>query len=165
MTLTGRAARQAQQYRPISWKNINLGNLFPPNSRSPLVPANHRSVSPPHSFTMYNIHYYCAYHPNTSSFPAWLNQPSVRHALYAPKKTHPPCKLHPPRRSSAKNPSLPPAYSILPVILEAGLRVNIYAGDLDLLVIHLSMGAHHPEHGVVWQSKGFSDTRGKIWYE
>ncbi|KAL8685323.1 MAG: hypothetical protein Q9224_005862, partial [Gallowayella concinna] len=87
-------------------------------------------------FDPYNIHATC--HDNGSSAAAttyWLNQPSVRSAIHAPDKTIQECN-NTVFETLSKELVEPPAYRVLPEVLEEGVKVHIWSGDLDALVNH-----------------------------
>lgn len=88
------------------------------------------------SFSIYNINYTCSTTPPQDKVVAYFNQPSVQKAIHAPRKTFQFC-----------NGSLvayleqelviPPAYSIMPAILESGIPIHLYSGGYDLLLNHI----------------------------
>lgn len=88
------------------------------------------------SFNIYNVDYGCEDTVPTAEFEAYFNQPSVQHAIHAS-----------PTKFGACNGSLlallpeesvpPPAYSIMPAILDAGVSIHLYSGDRDFLFNHI----------------------------
>ncbi|KAL8915655.1 MAG: hypothetical protein Q9172_006797 [Xanthocarpia lactea] len=86
-------------------------------------------------FDPYNIHAACADKRDGSGPASWLNQPSVRAAIHAPNKTITECNSTV-FDTLSKEQVEPPAYRILPEILEKGIKVHIYSGDLDMLLNH-----------------------------
>ncbi|KAK4694013.1 hypothetical protein P7C71_g3488, partial [Lecanoromycetidae sp. Uapishka_2] len=89
-------------------------------------------------FSAYNVKYNCANYPDgpdTSDFVAYLSLPTVRQAIHAPDKFYADCN------QTVYNPLVleqvePPAYSIIPAILEAGIEAHFYSGDDDLFLNH-----------------------------
>lgn len=86
-------------------------------------------------FSPYNVKYECSNAPDATDFVNYLNLPAVRQAIHAPNKTYEECNV------TVYNPLAqelvePPAYNIIPAILEAGFGVHIYSGDDDLLLNH-----------------------------
>ncbi|KAL8648388.1 MAG: hypothetical protein Q9226_006014, partial [Calogaya cf. arnoldii] len=60
----------------------------------------------------------------------WLNQPSVRKAIHAPPKRIENCNETVFNTLSEEEVE-PAAYRVLPKILEKGVKVHVYSGDLD----------------------------------
>lgn len=89
------------------------------------------------SFSMYNIDYDCRSTPSTANFEAYFNRPCVRDAIHVSS----------PQIFVACNNSIlnsltdefvaPPAYSIMPAILDAGVSIHVYSGDRDFLFNHI----------------------------
>jgi len=88
------------------------------------------------SFSVYNIDYTCATRPQTSPFTQYLNLQSVKYALHAPNKTYSDCNSTILKTLSQELVE-PPAYSVIPALLDAGIKVHIYSGDNDLLLNHI----------------------------
>lgn len=88
------------------------------------------------SFNYYNINYDCESTPSDTEYEAYFNQRSVQDAIHVS-----------PKKFLACNDTItdllmgesvpPPAYSILPAILEAGIFVHIYYGDRDFVFNHI----------------------------
>lgn len=88
------------------------------------------------SFNLYNIDYNCEKNASTAEFEAYFNQPTVQDAIHVS-----------PKKFLACNTTIvdllvdelvpPPAYSILPAILEARILVHIYSGNRDFLLNHI----------------------------
>ncbi|KAK3171100.1 hypothetical protein OEA41_003184 [Lepraria neglecta] len=76
--------------------------------------------------------------PDTTDFVNYLNLSVVRQANHAPNKSYADCDS-----TVLDTLSLgyvePPAYSIMPAILEAGIGIHIYSGDYDFLLNHLGV--------------------------
>ncbi|KAL8785351.1 MAG: hypothetical protein Q9213_003416 [Squamulea squamosa] len=72
-------------------------------------------------FDPYNIHATCAYKRDSSAPRYWLNQPSVRTAIHAPDKLITDCN-NTVFQTLTKELVEPPAYRILPEILERGVK-------------------------------------------
>jgi carboxypeptidase D len=85
---------------------------------------------------MYNIDYNCGNFPSTAGFEAYFNQPAVRHAIHAPQKAFVACNSSLIATLSEELVT-PPAYSLMPAILEAGVSIHIYSGDHDFLFNHI----------------------------
>ncbi|MCJ1348723.1 hypothetical protein MMC31_006956 [Peltigera leucophlebia] len=87
-------------------------------------------------FNMYNINYTCGSAPPTERVEAYFNRLSVQKAIHAPNKTFQLCN------NSVQNELgtelvQPPAYSVMPTILEQGVPINIYSADYDFLFNHI----------------------------
>ncbi|KAI4238160.1 MAG: hypothetical protein LQ352_007893 [Teloschistes flavicans] len=89
-------------------------------------------------FTPYNIQYTCNENSNTSKSTNWLNQAGVKKAIHAPNKTFQDCNDTIFQVQSQEYVT-PPAYQILPELLAKGMKVHLYAGDLDFLLNHFGI--------------------------
>lgn len=87
-------------------------------------------------FSVYNIKYNCDNAPDTINFVNWLNLPAVREAIHAPNKTYQDCNSTV-FDTLAVEQVEPPAYRIIPAILEAGIPIHLYSGDNDFLLSHI----------------------------
>ncbi|KAL9122525.1 MAG: hypothetical protein Q9187_000925 [Circinaria calcarea] len=87
-------------------------------------------------FNVYNINSSCANHPNPVPVQNWLNKPAVRTALHAPPKNFTVCNATV-QATLGVEVVTPPAYSIIPRILDQGIGVHIYSGDYDFLINHV----------------------------
>ncbi|KAA6410377.1 MAG: serine carboxypeptidase [Lasallia pustulata] len=87
-------------------------------------------------FSVYNIEYICANFPSTTPFTEYLSLPGVREAIHAPNKTFADCNVTI-LDTLALELVTPPAYSLIPSILEAGIPIHLYSGDYDLLLNHI----------------------------
>ncbi|KAL8704924.1 MAG: hypothetical protein Q9201_001919 [Fulgogasparrea decipioides] len=86
-------------------------------------------------FNPYNIQSTCNENPDTSGATHWLNQPAVRAAIHAPKKTWQECNDRVFKTQSLEHVT-PPAYGILPELLGRGVKVHVYSGGLDAVLNH-----------------------------
>lgn len=89
-----------------------------------------------YSFSIYNINYTCSTIPPKDRFVAYLNRLSVQEAIRAPIKTYEMCNRSVILDLSMEDVS-PPAYSVMPAILEQGIPINIYSTDYDFLLNHI----------------------------
>ncbi|KAI4131863.1 MAG: hypothetical protein LQ347_002799 [Umbilicaria vellea] len=87
-------------------------------------------------FSVYGIQYNCGNIPNTTPFIDYLSLPGVREAIHAPNKTFAYCNSTI-LDTLASEMVTPPAYTLIPSILEAGIPVHLYSGDYDLLLNHI----------------------------
>ena len=87
-------------------------------------------------FSVYNIEYNCDNAPDTIDFVNWLNLPAVREAIHAPNKTYEDCNSTVFDTLAVEHVE-PPAYKIMPAILEAGVPIHLYSGDYDFLLSHI----------------------------
>jgi carboxypeptidase D len=116
---------------------------------SEIVPAD-----PPvtHSFSVYNIMWNCNNTPSDTNIVDYLNLPRVRTAIHAANKTWQNCN-----RTILDTLSqefvMPPAYRILPDLLDRGLRVHLYSGDQDMLLSHV--GAELVIQNMTWSALSF----------
>jgi len=92
--------------------------------------ANSRSC-----FSPYNINYNCANAPDALDFVNYLNLPAVRQAIHAPNKIYEDCNSTI-LATLTQELVEPPAYRIMPAILEAGIEIHIYSGNDDLYLNH-----------------------------
>jgi len=86
-------------------------------------------------FSPYNVKYECVNAPDATDFVNYLNLPAVRRAIHAPNKTYEDCNATV-YRPLVQELIEPPAYKIMPAILEAGIKIHIYSGNDDLLLNH-----------------------------
>lgn len=70
------------------------------------------------------------------AFVNWLNLPAVREAIHAPNKDYEDCNSTV-FASLAVEHVEPPAYRIMPAILEDGISIHLYSGDNDFLLSHI----------------------------
>lgn len=84
---------------------------------------------------MYNVLSNCKNLPNVTTFTDYLSLPGVRKAIHAPNKSFASCNSTIFATLSVEKVQ-PPAYSVIPSILEAGIPVHLYSGDYDLLFNH-----------------------------
>ena len=70
------------------------------------------------------------------AFVNWLNLPAVRNAIHAPNKTYENCNSTVFDTLAVEHVE-PPAYRIMPAILEAGIPIHLYSGDNDFLLSHI----------------------------
>jgi len=89
-----------------------------------------------HSFSVYNTGYNCQNTPSITGSVHYLNLPNVREAIHAANKTWESCNSTILDALSAELVT-PPAYGILPDLLERGLCVHVYSGDQDFLLNHI----------------------------
>ena len=94
-------------------------------------------------FSVYNIDYNCDNAPDTTSFVNWLNLPAVREAIHAPNKTYENCNDTVFDTLAVEHVE-PPAYRIMPAILEAGITIHVYSGDNDFLLSHIGSVCINP---------------------
>ena len=87
------------------------------------------------SFNPYNIAYNCTSLPDTTAFVSYLNRPALRAAIHAPNKTYQDCNSTV-LATLTQELVEPPAYNIIPAIIEKGICVHIYSGDYDLFLNH-----------------------------
>ncbi|MCJ1369448.1 hypothetical protein MMC20_000659 [Loxospora ochrophaea] len=105
-------------------------------------------------FSPYNILYNCTSTPSAAPPTTYLNLPALRTAIHAPNKTFILCNATIEKTLEAQS-VVPPAYSILPNLLDQGLKVHLYSGDLDLLVNYL--GTEAVLQNMTWRgSQGFT---------
>lgn len=88
------------------------------------------------SFSMYNIDYNCESAPSTADFEAYFNRPSVRDAIHVSPKEFVACNASIIATLSEEYVT-PPAYSIMPAILDAGVSIHLYSGNFDFLFNHI----------------------------
>ncbi|KAL8945924.1 MAG: hypothetical protein Q9222_007607, partial [Ikaeria aurantiellina] len=87
-------------------------------------------------FDPYNINYTCSDRRDTSALVAYLNQPAVKQVIHAPRsKTFQECNQTVFEIGSAEYVT-PPAYSVVPELLERGVQVHLYSGEWDALLNH-----------------------------
>ncbi|KAL8733368.1 MAG: hypothetical protein Q9166_002192 [cf. Caloplaca sp. 2 TL-2023] len=108
------------------------------------LPALHKCFDP------YNIRITCDENRDSSGPMYWLNQPAVRTAIHAPNKTIKDCNQTV-FETLAKEYVEPPAYRVLPEILEKGVKVHIYSGDYDFLLNH--WGTELVVQNMTWNGK------------
>ncbi|KAL8770326.1 MAG: hypothetical protein Q9209_003962 [Squamulea sp. 1 TL-2023] len=101
-------------------------------------------------FDPYNIHATCASKRDSSASRYWLNQPSVRAAIHAPDKLITDCN-NTVFETLIKELVEPPAYRVLPEILERGVKVHVYSGDRDFLLNH--WGTELVVQNMTWNGK------------
>ncbi|MCJ1256944.1 hypothetical protein MMC24_004769 [Lignoscripta atroalba] len=94
--------------------------------------ANYLATKNP-CFNIYNINYTCRTIPNEVNVAKYLNLPEVRAAIHAPNKTLSACNSTILEALSFEN-VVPPAYSILPNIIEQHIPIHLYSGDYDFIV-------------------------------
>ncbi|KAI9874851.1 MAG: hypothetical protein M1830_009184 [Pleopsidium flavum] len=101
-------------------------------------------------FSVYNTAYNCQNTPTDTAFVNYLNLPSVRTAIHAANKTWASCNN---TILDALSTELvtPPAYSILPYLLNRGLCVHVYSGDQDFLLNHI--GTELIIQNMTWNGK------------
>ena len=116
----------------ITWRQRILGKL---HGNLLLAVASGLSVSSLKSlsFNIYNINYTCRTIPNEVNVAKYLNLPEVRAAIHAPNKTLSACNSTILEALSFEN-VVPPAYSILPNIIEQHIPIHLYSGDYDFIV-------------------------------
>lgn len=85
---------------------------------------------------MYNIDYDCGNTPSTAEFEAYFNQPSVQEVIHVSPQNFVACNDSI-MASLSQEFVTPPAYSIMPAILDAGVSIHIYSGDRDFLFNHI----------------------------
>lgn len=85
---------------------------------------------------MYNINYTCDSAPPTQRIEVYFNRPSVQKVIHAPNKTYQLCNMSV-RYELGRELVQPPAYSVMPTILEQGVLLNIYSADYDFLFNHI----------------------------
>ena len=76
--------------------------------------------------------------PDTTDFVNYLNLPAVRQANHAPNKCYADCNSTVLDTLSLEYVE-PPAYSIMPAILETGIGIHMYSDDYDFLLNHLGV--------------------------
>lgn len=87
-------------------------------------------------FDPYNTHATCNDTKDTSSSTHYFNREDVKRAVHVPlEKDYMECNNTVFERLSQEY-VVPPAYGILPEILEKGIPVHIYSGDRDFLLNH-----------------------------
>ena len=87
------------------------------------------------SFNEYDIDYDCGNTPS-ANFEAYFNRPSVREAIHVLPQKFVACNNSILARL-AEEFVTPPAYSIMPAIVDAGVSIHIYSGDRDFLFNHI----------------------------
>lgn len=85
---------------------------------------------------MYNINYTCDSAPPTQRIEVYFNRPSVQKVIHAPNKNYQLCNMSV-RYELGRELVQPPAYSVMPTILEQGFLLNIYSADYDFLFNHI----------------------------
>ncbi|KAL8978597.1 MAG: hypothetical protein Q9205_005853 [Flavoplaca limonia] len=101
-------------------------------------------------FDPYNIRATC-HNPRDDSAPTyWLNQAAVRKAVHAPKKQVEGCNATVFGQLSQEEVE-PVAYRVLPEILQRGVKVHIYSGDLDMLLNY--WGTELVVQNMTWNGK------------
>ena len=88
------------------------------------------------SFNMYNIDYNCENAPSIVDFEAYFNRPSVRDAIHVFPKEFAACNTSLLATLSQEFVT-PPAYFIMPAILDAGVSIHLYSGNFDFLLNHI----------------------------
>ena len=83
-----------------------------------------------------NIAYTCATRPNLLPATNYFNKPTVRSAIHAPDKDLTACNTTVQNTLDVED-VVPPAFAIIPSILEQGVKVNIYSGEYDFLLPHI----------------------------
>ncbi|KAL8947507.1 MAG: hypothetical protein Q9183_007781, partial [Haloplaca sp. 2 TL-2023] len=113
-------------------------------------------------FSPYNIENTCESDAlDFSAGEAWFNHPDVKKAIHAPEKKFQGCNGTVFMILSEEYVT-PPAYEIVPELLEKGLKVHIYSGGLDLLLNHL--GTELVVQNMTWNGKqGFQHPPDRIY--
>ncbi|MCJ1364715.1 hypothetical protein MMC16_003831 [Acarospora aff. strigata] len=111
--------------------------------------ANYLTFTKP-CFSVYNIAYNCQNFPNTTNFAEYLNLPGVRKAIHAANKTWEGCNSTI-LNTLTQEPVMPAAYSILPALLNRGIPVHLYSGELDMLLNHV--GTELVIQNMTWNGK------------
>ncbi|KAL8670154.1 MAG: hypothetical protein Q9168_005287 [Polycauliona sp. 1 TL-2023] len=104
-------------------------------------------------FDPYNIRTTCSSQRDESGPTNWLNQPAVRKAIHAPEKKIESCNATILEILSQEQVE-PVAYSVLPKLLDQGVKVHIYSGDLDGLLNH--WGTELVVQNMTWYVRSFS---------
>ncbi|MCJ1390106.1 hypothetical protein MMC18_002964 [Xylographa bjoerkii] len=87
-------------------------------------------------FDIYDIASTCATNPNAIPGANYLNQPAVRAAIHAPDKDIVDCNVTV-QETLAAEMVTPPAFAIIPSLLEQNITVHIYSGDYDIILPHI----------------------------
>lgn len=85
---------------------------------------------------MYNIGYNCQNAPTTDNFVNYFNRPDVQKAIHAPKIRYEACNAEL-IQGLTEELVAPPAYHIMPAIIEQGIPIHIYSGGRDFLFNHI----------------------------
>ncbi|KAL6714868.1 hypothetical protein ACLMJK_007128 [Lecanora helva] len=101
-------------------------------------------------FNPYNILYNCTNTPTITPFVTYLNKPAVRIAIHAPNKTYADCNSTI-LDTLTQEFVIPPAYSIMPALIDRGIKIHVYSGNFDLDLNH--QGAELVLQNMTWGGK------------